>query len=128
MGRFLKVVPDRDKYIHIRYYTRLQNEYLDSISLNTTVKTIVLNYLAFQLKGNLSKILKKSPNLLVKILNFQILKNFDKCNIKELLELMKSSLSIRSNNEYVELMYFSEDILVVISIINSMDLHHIRLL
>jgi hypothetical protein len=44
------------------------------------------------------------------------------------LELMKSSLSILSDNEYVELMYFSEDILVVISIIFSMDLHHIRLL
>jgi hypothetical protein len=29
-------------------------------------------------------------------------------------ELMKSSLSILSDNEYVELMYFSEDILVVI--------------
>ena len=40
------------------------------------------------------------------------------------MELMKSSLSILSDNEYVELMYFSEDILVVI----SMDLHHIRLL
>ena len=34
---------------------------------------------------------------------------------------MKSSLSILSDNEYVELMYFSEDILVVISIIFSMD-------
>ena len=41
---------------------------------------------------------------------------------------MKSTLSILSDNEYVELMYFSEDILVVISIIFSMDLHHIRLL
>ena len=38
---------------------------------------------------------------------------------------MKSSLSILTDNEYVELMYFSEDILVVISIIFSMDLHHI---
>jgi hypothetical protein len=37
---------------------------------------------------------------------------------------MKSSLGILSDNEYVELMYFSEDILVVISIIFSMDLHH----
>jgi thiazole synthase ThiGH ThiG subunit len=46
----------------------------------------------------------------------------------EVLELMKSSLSILLDNEYVELMYFSEDILVVISIIFSMDLHHIRLL
>ena len=34
---------------------------------------------------------------------------------------MKSSLSILLDNEYVELMYFSEDILVVISIIFSMD-------
>ena len=43
---------------------------------------------------------------------------------------MTSSLSILSDNEYVELTYFSEDIciLVVISIIFSMDLHHIRLL
>jgi len=41
---------------------------------------------------------------------------------------MKSSLSILSDNEYVELTYFSEDILVVISIMFSMDLHHIRLL
>jgi hypothetical protein len=41
---------------------------------------------------------------------------------------MKSSLSIPSDNGYVELMYFSEDILVVISIIFSMDLHHIRFL
>jgi hypothetical protein len=39
---------------------------------------------------------------------------------------MKSSLIILSDNEYVELMYFSEDILVVISIIFSMDLHHIK--
>jgi hypothetical protein len=44
------------------------------------------------------------------------------------LELMKSSLSILSDNEYVELMYFSEDILVVVSIIFSMVLHYIRLL
>ena len=41
---------------------------------------------------------------------------------------MKPSLIILSDNEYVELMYFSEDILVVISIIFSMDLHHISLL
>ena len=40
---------------------------------------------------------------------------------------MKSSLSILSDNEYVELMYFSEDILVVISIMFSMDLHHIKI-
>ena len=38
---------------------------------------------------------------------------------------MKSSLSILSDNEYVELMYFSEDILVVISIIFSMDMLNI---
>ena len=37
---------------------------------------------------------------------------------------MKSSISIHSDNEYVELMYFSEDILVVISIIFNMDLRH----
>jgi hypothetical protein len=40
---------------------------------------------------------------------------------------MKSILSILSDNEYVELMYFSEDILVVISIIFSMDLHHMKI-
>jgi hypothetical protein len=45
-----------------------------------------------------------------------------------MLKLMKSSLSILLDNEYVELMYFSDDILMVISIIFSMDLHHIRLL
>jgi hypothetical protein len=41
---------------------------------------------------------------------------------------MKSNLSILSDNKCVELMYFSEDLLVVISIIFSMDLHYIRLL
>jgi hypothetical protein len=43
---------------------------------------------------------------------------------------MKSNLSILSDNEYVELMYFSEDIFVltVINIIFSMGLYHIRLL